>query len=159
MSKRLVLLSCSAALALACGMGPNDAEITSAVERNLSADVDLQGNAIDVASLNGEVTLMGSVDSPAERAHAQSVAEAVEGVKTVRNQLGVDTASAPGDAQTPPVAAPPPTEPAPGEGGTVPPTDPAAGAETPPLDTQAPTNTPTTDPRPQGSPADESTGS
>ncbi|HEU4427670.1 MAG TPA: BON domain-containing protein, partial [Myxococcota bacterium] len=163
--KRLGLLIGAAAFGLACNTGANDAEIASEVERTLSAETDLQGNSIDVASVDGEVTLMGSVDSSAERAHAQSVAERVEGVRSVRNQLGVEeSTAAPGGAETPPVAAPPPSEPT--DTGaetpeTAPPADPSAtdpsatdpGA-TPMPETETERQSPVPDPRPQGGATD-----
>ena len=160
--KRLILLSSAVAFGLACNTGPNDTEIASEVERTLSAETDLQGNTIDVAAVDGEVTLMGSVDSSAERAHAQSVAERVEGVRAVRNQLGVEESTAgPGGAETPPVAAPPPSETGEGTTETAPATEPGAASPgaTPSPETE---QSPIPDPRPQGGvtdPTDESTGS
>lgn len=158
---RWIVLACAAALGLACNTGADDAEIASEVERTLSAETDLQGNSIDVASVDGEVTLTGSVDSSVERAHAQSVAERVEGVRSVRNQLGVEeTAAAPGATETPPVAAPPPSEPSEtGEGAVE--TEPAAPEETPgeTLSPETGGQSPVPDPRPQGEPTDEPTGS
>jgi BON domain len=175
MRKREIVLGCGVAFALACEMGPNDAEIASAVERTFNMDMDLRDEAIDVASVDGEVTLTGSVDSTAERAHAQSVAERVEGVRVVRNQLGVEE-----PAETAPVAAPPPaeqgatgstTEGATTEGATpgATPTEstpttmePSVIPNPPPADSLSPEKGSIPDPRPQGSatdPANDGSGS
>ncbi|MGE0128746.1 MAG: BON domain-containing protein [Blastocatellales bacterium] len=70
-----------------------DKELTNRVlfalfkERENFADV----GAIKVAGRNGAVTLTGSVASRAERALAQRIADDVDGVKNISNQLTVST--------------------------------------------------------------------
>ena len=56
---------------------------------DLAAADDLRDSTINVDVDNDVVTLTGTVASAAQKTRAEAVAKAVEGVKTVRNQLKV----------------------------------------------------------------------
>ncbi len=106
MKKKLGLgVLCGAALGWSCG-APSDSEIAQAVENHLRSDAQLASDAIEASVTDGKVTLLGSVDSPAERDHAKFLAETVNGVRDVQNDLTVKLEPA-----TPPaVSTPPPAE-------------------------------------------------
>ena len=73
------------------GQNVDDATITTAVKSKLAADVRLSTLAdIGVETDNGVVTLEGAVESDAIKAAAEDVAESVDGVLRVSNQLRVD---------------------------------------------------------------------
>jgi hypothetical protein len=102
-------LSWAAAFGVACGAGPDDGEIARSVQRALSADADLQTDVIDVVSVNGTVTLTGSVDMPLDRDRAEDIARGVDGVKAVNNRLEViATAMPPAETAPPPLLPEPP---------------------------------------------------
>lgn len=69
----------------------NDAALTAKVKSVLLADAQVKGTSINVDSSAGTVTLSGSVASSSEKMRAEQLAQGVEGVSTVRNNL-----SAPG---------------------------------------------------------------
>ena len=56
---------------------------------DLAAADDLRDSTINVDVDNGVVTLTGTVASAAQKTRAEAVAKAVEGVKSVKNQLKV----------------------------------------------------------------------
>ena len=68
-----------------------DAEITSAVKTKLLADTTVGGLKLDVDTEHGVVTLSGPVHSAAERAQALKLAHETKGVKSVKNNLKLDT--------------------------------------------------------------------
>jgi len=65
----------------------DDATLTTKVKTALLADDQVKGMKIDVDSNSGTVTLSGSVDTASEKMRAEQVAEGVEGVKSVKNNL------------------------------------------------------------------------
>jgi osmotically-inducible protein OsmY len=69
------------------GMAIDDAEITTKVKAAIFAAPGLKTLQISVDTINGVVTLSGSVDSPASSDLAKALASAVAGVSRVRNQL------------------------------------------------------------------------
>ena len=73
-----------------------DAEITSAVKSKLLADKTVGGLKLDVDTEHGVVTLSGPVNSAAERAQALKLARATKGVKSVKNDLKLETAATTG---------------------------------------------------------------
>ena len=73
-----------------------DAEITSAVKSKLLADSTVGGLKLDVDTEHGVVTLSGPVHSAAERAQAVKLAHETKGVKSVKNNLKLDTAGTTG---------------------------------------------------------------
>ena len=66
-----------------------DAAITTKVKSKLLADPDVSGLRIDVDTLDGVVTLTGTVSSSAEKTHALDLAGKVENVKRVEDKLTV----------------------------------------------------------------------
>ena len=71
-----------------------DAEITSAVKTKLLADKTVGGLKLDVDTKDGVVTLSGPVHSAAERTEALRLARTTKGVKSVKNNLVMDTTAA-----------------------------------------------------------------
>jgi len=71
------------------GSGVNDGWLWVKTRFDLAAADDLRDSTINVDVDNAVVTLSGTVASAAQRTRAEQVAKAVEGVKSVRNQLKV----------------------------------------------------------------------
>ena len=65
----------------------DDAALTAKVKSTLLADAQVKGTQIDVDSNNGTVTLSGSVATATEKARAEQLAQGVDGVRAVRNNL------------------------------------------------------------------------
>lgn len=65
----------------------DDAEITAKVKAAIFSEPGLKTLAISVDTVNGVVTLSGSVDSPSNSDRAAALAGAVAGVKQVENRL------------------------------------------------------------------------
>ena len=103
-----LLTSCLAFVLLAgtlagCNRGPTDEVLAQNVNAKLKADPALASRVINVTAASGAVTLTGSVNSEAEKTTAGQLAQGVDGVKSVINNLTV----------RPPVvnATPPPVSP------------------------------------------------
>lgn len=88
----------------------SDAQVASDVQSKIYSDAAVQSRGISVQAANGVVTLTGSVNSDAERNAAGNDAGAIDGVKTVVNNLQIQQAQ-----MTPPplTEAPPPPAPEP----------------------------------------------
>jgi len=71
------------------GVAINDAEITTKVKAAIFAEPGLKTLQISVDTVNGVVTLTGSVDSQANSDTAKALAGAVAGVLRVENQLAL----------------------------------------------------------------------
>jgi len=69
----------------------DDATITGKVKAKMVEDPLVKARSVDVDTLNGEVTLTGMVATAEEKARAAEIARSVEGVKSVRNNLEIDT--------------------------------------------------------------------
>jgi len=69
------------------GQAISDTAITAQVKAKLVAADQLNGTAIEVSTTDGRVTLAGAVANDAARALAAELTLAVEGVKSVDNQL------------------------------------------------------------------------
>jgi hyperosmotically inducible periplasmic protein len=67
----------------------SDATITTSVNAELAKDSKLSALKINVDSKDGRVALMGSAPDAAAKAHATQLAAAVDGVKSVDNQLTI----------------------------------------------------------------------
>ena len=76
------------------GTGANDTWLWIKTRFDLAAADDLRDSTIDVDVDNDIVTLTGTVASAAQKTRAEAVAKAVEGVKSVRNQLKVQSGNA-----------------------------------------------------------------
>lgn len=83
----------AAALALSAGRAladqPEDAWITAKVKSSLLTDDAVNGLDVDVDTFDGRVTLHGPVHSEAQKAKAERLARAVDGVKDVQNLLAI----------------------------------------------------------------------
>ena len=90
--------------------GRNDAQVASDVQSKIFSDPNVQSRQISVQSANGVVTLSGSVNSDAERTAASQDAAAIDGVKTVVNNLTTQTAQAEPPAAQPTEETQPATE-------------------------------------------------
>ena len=69
--------------------GMTDSWVTSKVKIALFADDRVKGRQVSVETVNGAVSLRGKVDSDDAKAAAGSIAQGVEHVKSVRNDLQV----------------------------------------------------------------------
>ena len=101
----VLVLALIAGISTGCTKNPlgssrNDTQIASDVQNKVFSDPNVQSRQISVQSANGIVTLAGNVNSDAERAAAANDAAQIEGVKTVVNNLQVQSATS-----TPPPAA------------------------------------------------------
>ena len=76
------------------GTGLNDGWLWVKTRFDLAAADDLRDSTINVDVDKAVVTLTGTVASAAQKTKAETVAKAVEGVTSVRNQLKVATANA-----------------------------------------------------------------
>lgn len=72
----------------------DDTVITSTVKTKLLADSGVSGFDIDVDTNGGVVELNGTVNTEAESEKAESIAEDVDGVVSVKNNLTVDSSAA-----------------------------------------------------------------
>jgi hyperosmotically inducible protein len=69
--------------------GMSDSWLTAKTKIALYADERVKGRQVSVETVNGAVSLRGKVDSDTAKAAATSVAQAIDGVKSVRNDLQV----------------------------------------------------------------------
>jgi hypothetical protein len=110
-----VMLTFSLALTLAllagCSRKPerSDAQVASEVQNKIYSDAGIQSRQISVQAANGVVTLSGDVNSDVERNAAANDAGAIDGVRTVINNLQVQQAQAVPPQITPPKPAQKPT--------------------------------------------------
>ncbi len=86
-----------------------DAQVASDVQNKIYGDPGIQSRQISVQAASGVVTLNGSVDSDVERKAAANDAGAIDGVRTVINNLQVQEAQAAPPPAPAPHAAPPPS--------------------------------------------------
>lgn len=71
------------------GQAIDDAAITTSLKGKYLADSTLKGLDISVETQQGVVTLTGSVQSDSAKELATTIAQGVDGVKSVNNQLTV----------------------------------------------------------------------
>ncbi len=89
-----------------------DAQVASDVQSKIMSDPAVQSRDISVNAANGVVTLSGTVSSDAERNASSNDAGAVNGVKTVINNLTIQQAqTTPAPAEQAQAAPPPAPEP------------------------------------------------
>jgi hyperosmotically inducible periplasmic protein len=74
------------------GTGLDDGWLWTKTRFDLAAADDLKDSTINVDVENGVVTLRGSVDNPQQKAKAEQIAKAVDGVKSVKNTLTTTSA-------------------------------------------------------------------
>jgi hyperosmotically inducible protein len=78
------------------GQVASDAEITSSVKSKLLASKQVSGLKLDVDTNDGVVTLSGVAASAAERTEAARLARTAHGVKSVKNNITLDTTATSG---------------------------------------------------------------
>lgn len=101
------------ALASACNKTRSDAQVTAAVQKEISSDSNIPANTVAVETAEGVVTLSGSVTSESLRIMAANDASRVEGVKKVLNNLQIGGAVNPVAEQKPSAEPTPAPTPAP----------------------------------------------
>jgi hyperosmotically inducible protein len=72
------------------GTNLNDSQITAEVKRKLTANRASNLTRVNVETVDGNVSLMGTVATPGDRARAEETARGVSGVKQVTNNLQVE---------------------------------------------------------------------
>jgi len=95
---RIALALCLVVALGACSKAPSDVSISDSIKGRFFSDPQLKAENIQIAVANGEVTLSGQASSDAVRQQAVTVAQGVEGVKKVNDQLqppGAQMAQAP----------------------------------------------------------------
>lgn len=79
-----------AALGAGCAIAPGDAAISAQVRERIAQRPDLQApNEVYVQTVHQVVFLSGQVDTPFQRRSAEELAEAVPGVREVRNGIAL----------------------------------------------------------------------
>jgi hyperosmotically inducible protein len=97
--QRSALLGVLAAAAIAAGCGPTDAGIDTKVRTNLTVDETVKAAQIDVGVQKKVVTLSGTVDTPAVKERAVTLARGTDGVADVVDKITVkEQRSGPGHA-------------------------------------------------------------
>jgi osmotically-inducible protein OsmY len=84
----LLIIVASAVIAVACGQ--SDPGITTAIKAKLAQDDTLKAYQIDVDTSNRVVTLSGTVETGAAKAHAAMLARNTAGVRDVVDQITID---------------------------------------------------------------------
>src|SRR5258708_5740605 len=110
------LLFVTIAFVAACKKGPDDAIIASGVKSAMFSDPVLKKADVAVAVQNGEVTLTGTVKKEATRDRAAQVAQSVQGVTKVYDNLTLPGQASPKrevPVRTSSGGAPPPPPPPP----------------------------------------------
>jgi hyperosmotically inducible protein len=92
MLKRLGVALSAAIIAAACSQ--SDAGITTTVKSKFAADDTVKAYQIDVTTRDRVVTLSGTVETPAAKEQAITIARNTEGVRDVVDQLRVGEAAA-----------------------------------------------------------------
>ena len=67
----------------------DDAAITTSVKARFVDNRDVDAASIKVETLNGTVMLSGFAKNSAERSTAETIARAVSGVRSVRNEISI----------------------------------------------------------------------
>src|SRR4051794_9237133 len=108
----VVMLAFALALSLALLAGCSrkaertGAQVASDVQNKIYGDPGIQSREISVQATTGVVTLSGEVNTDAERNAAANDAGAIDGVRTVINNLQVQQAQAPSQPIAPPAQKP-----------------------------------------------------
>lgn len=84
-----LLASCQATTGRTVGRNIDDAAVTASVNAALVSDKASNFTRIDVDTTNGVVSLNGTVENPEQRRRAEQLAQRVDGVKRVINNLQV----------------------------------------------------------------------
>ncbi|MGH9671558.1 MAG: BON domain-containing protein [Bryobacteraceae bacterium] len=94
MSRRLIALLLAVLPLFAQKQPPSDNYIYDQVRIRLSADVEVKGANLAIAVKEGVVTIKGFVETDKARQKAEKIAKKVKGVRSVVNELKVDTTKA-----------------------------------------------------------------
>jgi hyperosmotically inducible periplasmic protein len=81
----VVFAACQTPAGRSAGEVVDDGTITTEVKAKLLNDSVTKGLAVSVQTFEGAVTLIGAVDTEAQRARAAELAQSVKGVKKVNN--------------------------------------------------------------------------
>jgi hyperosmotically inducible protein len=87
----LAIFGCQAMTGRTAGRNVDDATITASVKSTLVADKAANLTRIDVDTTNGVVSLNGVVESGEQKDRAQQLANRVDGVRKVVNNLQVQS--------------------------------------------------------------------
>ena len=88
-----------------CSSRPNDAQLVTNIQSQMFADAQLKNANLQVASIDGQITLKGTVPNDAARYEAYKIATQTAGVKKVNDQMVVEdqgAAQASADTSAPP---------------------------------------------------------
>lgn len=87
-----------------CSSKANDAQLVTNIQSQMFADAQLKSANLQVAAIDGQVTLKGTVPNDAARFEAYKIATQTAGVKKVNDQMVIEDqgAQASADASTPP---------------------------------------------------------
>ncbi len=104
-SKRLAIALAASALFVAglgsgCSSKPKDAQLVTTIQSQMFADAQLKNANLQVAAVNGEVTLKGTVPNDAAHLEAYKIATQTPGVTKVNDQMVVDDQGAQANADT-----------------------------------------------------------
>jgi osmotically-inducible protein OsmY len=95
MLKRFVMLLSATAMVTTIACGQSDPGITTAVKSKLAADDTVKAYQIDVDTRERVVTLSGTVDTPAAKDQAVTLARQTSGVRDVVDNITVNRETAP----------------------------------------------------------------
>lgn len=139
----LSVIAAFGVIAIGCGSnkGASDQSLATDIQSKLSADPTTKSANVNVAVKDGVVTLGGSVPSSDVELEAMKVANGTPGVKSVNDQLKVDTSLASNQPQPAPQPAPPPPPPPPAAAPTPPPSPAAAPERAEPVTITIPAGT------------------
>jgi hypothetical protein len=89
-----------------CSSKTNDAQLVTNIQSQMFADAQLKSANLQVAAIDGQVTLKGTVPSDAARYEAYKLATQTAGVKKVNDQMVIEDqgAQASADANPPPAS-------------------------------------------------------
>lgn len=88
----------------------DDASLVARIKSNMLRSSEVEGLDVNVDVKDGVVTLSGTADTQAEKASAEKIAKAADGVKRVDNRIVIKSDNKADDRP----ALPPPAAPAPG---------------------------------------------
>jgi osmotically-inducible protein OsmY len=94
MLKKLLMSGSAACLIIAVGCSQTDPGVTTAVKSKLAADDTVKAYQINVDTADGVVTLSGTVETPAAKDQAVSLARQTDGVRDVVDRITVNPEAA-----------------------------------------------------------------
>ncbi|OIQ87042.1 periplasmic protein [mine drainage metagenome] len=88
-AKYLYLPALAILLSACATPSPADAALSAAVEQQINEEPGLESDHLTVQARNGTIYLNGLVDTAAEQAQAEGIAQSVPGVRHVVDMTGV----------------------------------------------------------------------